>query len=141
MKGRLQSYCAFCSCRSPHLTRHFFPVYLPDLPPPPIPPPAVLKSPTHPSKATLEGRGVISPKAGEGRDKRGGSGGYRPRDGSDPRTGSSERKEAQERQKSAHGEKGNRHEGSTASKARQHPGTRTFCKQRVNYLLSMCTKP
>ncbi|XP_008307323.1 roundabout homolog 1 isoform X1 [Cynoglossus semilaevis] len=97
--------------------------YNEDLPPPPIPPPAVLKSPTHPSKATLEGRGVISPKAGEGRDKRGGSGGYRPRDGSDPRTGSSERKEAQERQKSAHGEKGNRHEGSTASKARQHPGS------------------
>ncbi|KAI3354111.1 hypothetical protein L3Q82_018661, partial [Scortum barcoo] len=38
--------------------------YNEDLPPPPIPPPAVLKSPTHPSKAALEGRGVISPKAG-----------------------------------------------------------------------------
>uniref|UniRef100_A0A8D2ZW74 Roundabout, axon guidance receptor, homolog 1 (Drosophila) n=1 Tax=Scophthalmus maximus TaxID=52904 RepID=A0A8D2ZW74_SCOMX len=89
--------------------------YNEDLPPPPIPPPAVLKSPTHPSKAALEGRGVISPKAGEGRDRRGGTGGCRPREGSDPRTNSSERKDAQERQKTSHGEKGNRHEGSTAS--------------------------
>ncbi|XP_042271388.1 roundabout homolog 1 isoform X3 [Thunnus albacares] len=97
--------------------------YNEDLPPPPIPPPAVLKSPTHPSKAALEGRGVISPKAGEGRDKRGGTGGYRPREGSDPRTSSSERKEAQERQKTAHGGKGNKHEGSNANKARQHAGT------------------
>lgn len=97
--------------------------YNEDLPPPPIPPPAVLKSPTHPSKAALEGRGVISPKANEGRDKRGGSGGYRPREGSDPRTNSSERRDAQERQKTAHGGKGNRHEGSTANKARQHPGS------------------
>uniref|UniRef100_A0A8C9Y4U0 Roundabout guidance receptor 1 n=1 Tax=Sander lucioperca TaxID=283035 RepID=A0A8C9Y4U0_SANLU len=64
--------------------------YNEDLPPPPIPPPAVLKSPTHPSKAVLEGRGVISPKASEGRDKRGGTGGYRPREGSDPRTSSTE---------------------------------------------------
>uniref|UniRef100_A0A667WTZ1 Roundabout guidance receptor 1 n=1 Tax=Myripristis murdjan TaxID=586833 RepID=A0A667WTZ1_9TELE len=95
--------------------------YNEDLPPPPIPPPAVLKSPTHPSKAALEGRGVISPKASEGRDKRGGSGGYRPREGSDPRTSSSERRDAQERQKTAHGGKGNKHEGSTANKARQHP--------------------
>uniref|UniRef100_A0A3Q1ILQ0 Uncharacterized protein n=1 Tax=Anabas testudineus TaxID=64144 RepID=A0A3Q1ILQ0_ANATE len=55
-------------------------VYNEDLPPPPIPPPAVLKSPTHPSKVALEGRGVISPKAGEGRDKRGGTGGYRTRE-------------------------------------------------------------
>ncbi|KAF0030049.1 hypothetical protein F2P81_016780 [Scophthalmus maximus] len=94
-----------------------------DLPPPPIPPPAVLKSPTHPSKAALEGRGVISPKAGEGRDRRGGTGGCRPREGSDPRTNSSERKDAQERQKTSHGEKGNRHEGSTASKARQYAGS------------------
>uniref|UniRef100_A0AAQ5Y2H9 Roundabout, axon guidance receptor, homolog 1 (Drosophila) n=1 Tax=Amphiprion ocellaris TaxID=80972 RepID=A0AAQ5Y2H9_AMPOC len=91
-----------------------------DLPPPPIPPPAVLKSPTHPSKVALEGRGVISPKAGEGRDKRGGTGGYRPREGSDTRTSSSERKDAQDRQKTAHGGKGNKHEGSTANKARQH---------------------
>ncbi|XP_042342142.1 roundabout homolog 1 isoform X3 [Plectropomus leopardus] len=98
--------------------------YNEDLPPPPIPPPAVLKSPTHPSKAGLEGRGVISPKAGEaGRDKRGGTGGYRPREGSDTRTSSSERKDAQERQKTAHGGKGNKHEGSTASKARQHAGS------------------
>ncbi|XP_029372602.1 roundabout homolog 1 isoform X4 [Echeneis naucrates] len=94
--------------------------YNEDLPPPPIPPPAVLKSPTHPSKTALEGRGVVSPRAGEGRDKRGGTGGYRPREGSDPRTSSSERKDAQERQK---GEKGNRHEGSTAGKARQHAGS------------------
>uniref|UniRef100_A0A8D2ZVE8 Roundabout, axon guidance receptor, homolog 1 (Drosophila) n=1 Tax=Scophthalmus maximus TaxID=52904 RepID=A0A8D2ZVE8_SCOMX len=97
--------------------------YNEDLPPPPIPPPAVLKSPTHPSKAALEGRGVISPKAGEGRDRRGGTGGCRPREGSDPRTNSSERKDAQERQKTSHGEKGNRHEGSTASKARQYAGS------------------
>nr|XP_033486978.1 roundabout homolog 1 isoform X5 [Epinephelus lanceolatus] len=98
--------------------------YNEDLPPPPIPPPAVLKSPTHPSKAALEGRGVISPKAGEaGRDKRGGTVGYRPREGSDTRTSSSERKDAQERQKSAHGGKGNKHEGSTANKARQHAGS------------------
>ncbi|KAM7412828.1 hypothetical protein PAMA_020286 [Pampus argenteus] len=97
--------------------------YNEDLPPPPIPPPAVLKSPTHPSKAALEGRGVISPKAGEGRDKRGGTGGCRPREGSDPRTSSSERKEAQERQKTAHGGKGNKHEGITANKARQHAGS------------------
>lgn len=92
-----------------------------DLPPPPIPPPAVLKSPTHPSKAALEGRGVISPKAGEGRDKRGG--GYRPQDSSEPRTSSSERKDAQDRQKTAHGGKGNKPESSTASKARPHAGT------------------
>lgn len=92
-----------------------------DLPPPPIPPPAVLKSPTHPSKAALEGRGVISPKAGESRDKRGGTGVCRPREGSDTRTSSSERKDAQERQK-ALGGKGNKHEGTTATKARQHAG-------------------
>ncbi|XP_035536277.1 roundabout homolog 1 isoform X2 [Morone saxatilis] len=97
--------------------------YNEDLPPPPIPPPAVLKSPTHPSKAALEGRGVISPKAGEGRDKRGGTGSYRPREGSDPRTSSSERKDAQDRQKTAHGGKGNKHESSTANKARQHAGS------------------
>lgn len=104
--------CAFASC-----------VYFSDLPPPPIPPPAVLKSPTHPSKVALEGRGVISPKAGEGRDKRGGTGGYRAREDSDPRTSSSERKDAQDRQKTAHGGKGNKHESSTTNKARQHAGT------------------
>ncbi|XP_060902921.1 roundabout homolog 1 isoform X5 [Labrus mixtus] len=98
-------------------------VYNEDLPPPPIPPPAVLKSPTHPSKAALEGRGVVSPKTGEGRDKRGATGSYRPRDGSDTRTSSSERKDAQERQKTAHGGKGNKHEGSMANKARQHAGS------------------
>ncbi|XP_063763484.1 roundabout homolog 1 [Eleginops maclovinus] len=97
-------------------------VYNEDLPPPPIPPPAVLKSPTHPSKAVLEGRGV-SPKAVEGRDKRGGTGGYRPREGSDTRTSSSERKDAQDRQRTAHGGKGTKHEGSIASKARQHAGS------------------
>ncbi|KAM8854378.1 roundabout homolog 1 isoform 5-T5 [Synchiropus picturatus] len=95
-------------------------VFTEDLPPPPIPPPAVLKSPTHPSKAGLEGRGVISPKGGEGRDKRGGSGGYRQRDGSDTRNSSSERKDVQERQKNAHSAKGNKHDG---SKARQHGGS------------------
>ncbi|KAA8594156.1 hypothetical protein FQN60_004990, partial [Etheostoma spectabile] len=94
-----------------------------DLPPPPVPPPAVLKSPTHPSKVVPEGRGAISPKAGEGRDKRGGTGGHRPREGSDPRTASTERKDAQERQKTAHGVKANKHEGSAASKARQHAGS------------------
>ncbi|KAM9732764.1 roundabout homolog 1 isoform 8-T8 [Menidia menidia] len=92
-----------------------------DLPPPPIPPPAVLKSPTHPAKAALEGRGVISPKAGEGRDKRGGAGAYRPQEGSDPRTSSSERKDAQDRHKT--GGKGNKYEGSSANKARQHAGS------------------
>lgn len=97
-------------------------VYPSDLPPPPVPPPAVLKSPTHPSKAALEGRGVVSPKASESRDKRGGTGICRPREGSDTRTSSSERKDAQERQK-AHGGKGNKHEGLTATKARQHAGT------------------
>ncbi|XP_015235045.1 PREDICTED: roundabout homolog 1 isoform X5 [Cyprinodon variegatus] len=95
-------------------------VFNEDLPPPPIPPPAVLKSPTHPSKTALEGRGVISPKAGEGRDKRGG--GYRPQEGSDPRTSSSERKDAQDRQKTAHGGKGNKPESSTANKPRQNTG-------------------
>lgn len=99
-----------------------FCVYPPDLPPPPIPPPAVLKSPTHPSKVALEGRGVISPKAREGRDKRGG--GYRPREGSDPRTSSTERKDAQDRQKPAHGGKGIKPESSTA-KARQNTGSTT----------------
>lgn len=99
-----------------------FPVFPSDLPPPPIPPPAVLKSPTHPSKAALEGRGVISPKAGESRDKRGGPGVCRPREGADTRTSSSERKDAQERQKT-HGGKGNKHEGPAAMKARQHAGT------------------
>ncbi|XP_013869567.1 roundabout homolog 1 isoform X4 [Austrofundulus limnaeus] len=92
-----------------------------DLPPPPIPPPAVLKSPTHPSKTALEGRGVISPKAGEGRDKRGG--GYRPQDSSEPRTSSSERKDAQDRQKAAHGGKGNKPESSIINKTRQHAGS------------------
>lgn len=98
-------------------------VYLPDLPPPPIPPPAGLKSPTHPSKTSLEARGMMSPKAGEGRDRRGGSGGgYRPREGSDPRTSSSERRETQDRQKIPRAGKGNKQEGGS-TKARQHPGT------------------
>ncbi|KAM6933834.1 roundabout homolog 1 isoform 6-T6 [Xenentodon cancila] len=95
-----------------------------DLPPPPIPPPAVLKSPTHPSKTALEGRGVISPKAAEGRDKRGGGmGGYRPQEVSDVRTSSSERRDAQDRQKTAPAGKGNKHENSNANKPRQHPGS------------------
>lgn len=82
----------------------------------------MLKSPTHPSKASLEGRGGISSKASEGRDKRGGTGVYRAREGSDPRTSSSERKDAQERQKTAHGGKGTKHEGGIAMKSRQHTG-------------------
>lgn len=114
-----------------------FYVYPLDLPPPPIPPPAVLKSPTHPSKPALEGRGVISPKAGEGRDKRGG--GYRPQDSSEPRTSSSERKDAQDRQKTAHGGKGNKPESSTASKARQHAGMRGTVQQHVS-LFSLVSK-
>ncbi|XP_034722539.1 roundabout homolog 1 isoform X1 [Etheostoma cragini] len=97
--------------------------YNEDLPPPPVPPPAALKSPTHPSKVVPEGRGAISPKAGEGRDKRGGTGGHRPREGLDPKTASTERKDAQERQKTAHGVKANKHEGSAANKARQHAGS------------------
>ncbi|XP_034147547.1 roundabout homolog 1 isoform X1 [Esox lucius] len=98
--------------------------YPEDLPPPPIPPPAALKSPTHPSKTALEGRGVLSPKAGEGRERRGGSGGgYRPREGSDTRTSSSERREDQDRPKTSRGGKGSKYEGSSGnSKARQHPG-------------------
>lgn len=64
---------------------------------------------------------MISPKVGESRDKRGGTGVCRPREGSDTRTSSSERKDAQERQK-PHGGKGNKHEGTTAAKARQHAG-------------------
>ncbi|XP_055752634.1 roundabout homolog 1-like isoform X5 [Salvelinus fontinalis] len=96
--------------------------YPEDLPPPPIPPPAGLKSPTHPSKTALETRGVMSPKAGEGRDRRRGSGGgYRPREGSDPRTSSSERRETQDRQKIPRAGKGNKQEGGS-TKARQHPG-------------------
>ncbi|KAM6961030.1 LOW QUALITY PROTEIN: roundabout homolog 1 [Aplochiton taeniatus] len=96
--------------------------YPEDLPPPPLPPPAGLKSPTHPSKGGPEGRGMMSPKAGEGRDRRGGSAGYRPREGSDPRTSSSERKEAQERQKTPRGGKGSKPEGVSGNKTRQHPG-------------------
>lgn len=65
---------------------------------------------------------MISLKAGEIRDKRGGTSVCRPREGSDTRTSSSEHKDAQERQK-AHGGKGNKHEGLTATKARQHTGT------------------
>uniref|UniRef100_A0A8C9T8M7 Roundabout guidance receptor 1 n=1 Tax=Scleropages formosus TaxID=113540 RepID=A0A8C9T8M7_SCLFO len=91
-----------------------------DLPPPPIPPPAALKSPTHPSKAALEGWGVTSSKTGcsEARDtesRRGGSGGY-------PRTSSSERREAQERQKAPRGGKGGRQEGPASTKVRQQSG-------------------
>ncbi|XP_045070570.1 roundabout homolog 1 isoform X2 [Coregonus clupeaformis] len=96
--------------------------YPEDLPPPPIPPPAGLKAPTHPSKTDLDARGMMSPKAGEGRDRRGGSvGGYRPREGSDPRTSSSERRETQDRQKIPRTGKGNKPEGSS-TKAHQHPG-------------------
>lgn len=94
--------------------------YAEDLPPPPIPPPAVLKSPTHPAKVAIEGRGVISPKAVEGRDKKGGGGVYRPREGSDHRTSSSERKDTQEKQRTALGGKGSKHEAGGAIKARQH---------------------
>ncbi|KAI1893573.1 hypothetical protein AGOR_G00125110 [Albula goreensis] len=102
-------------------------VYQEELPPPPIPPPAVLKSPTHPAKLALEGRGVMSPKMGCAesrggeRDRRGGAGGCRPREGSDPRTSSSERREAQERLKNPRVGKGNKQEGSM--KSRQHPSS------------------
>ncbi|XP_055022954.1 LOW QUALITY PROTEIN: roundabout homolog 1 [Boleophthalmus pectinirostris] len=106
--------------------------YNEDLPPPPIPPPAVLKSPTHPSKAAMEGRGVVSPKAGE---RRGGAGsGYRPRDPSDQRgdqrsdqrsdqrgdqrgdqrSGSAERRESPDKAVS---------QGGKGNKARQHTGS------------------
>lgn len=86
--------------------------YNEDLPPPPIPPPAVLKSPTHPSRAAVEGRGVVSPKAGEKRGVTGG--GYRPRDGSGQRSGSTERREAQEKAVS-HGGRGNKNRQRTGS--------------------------
>ncbi|KAL4648531.1 hypothetical protein GN956_G6741 [Arapaima gigas] len=94
--------------------------YPEDLPPPPIPPPAALKSPTHPSKAALEGWGVTSAKmsCGEARDmesRRTGSGGYQ-------KTSSSERREAQERQKAPRGGKGGRQEGPASTKVRQQPG-------------------
>uniref|UniRef100_A0A3P9KQG9 Roundabout, axon guidance receptor, homolog 1 (Drosophila) n=1 Tax=Oryzias latipes TaxID=8090 RepID=A0A3P9KQG9_ORYLA len=94
-----------------------------DLPPPPIPPPAVLKSPTHPSKAALEGRGIISPKAGDVRDKRRGPGGYRPQESFETRPSSSERKDGQDRQKSALGGKGSKTESGSGIKSRQHPGS------------------
>ncbi|KAG7471253.1 hypothetical protein MATL_G00122480 [Megalops atlanticus] len=108
--------------------------YPEDLPPPPIPPPAVLKSPSHPAKLAQEGRGAAVQKmggaesrGGEGRDRRagtgGGAGGSRPRDGSDPRTSSSERREAQERQKAGRGGKGAKQEASSSAKARQNPGS------------------
>lgn len=80
----------------------------------------MLKSPTHPAKVALEGRGVISPKAVEGRDKKGGGGVYRPREGSDHRTSSSERKDTQEKQRTTLGGKGNKHEAGGVIKARQH---------------------
>ncbi|KAL2096076.1 hypothetical protein ACEWY4_008224 [Coilia grayii] len=98
--------------------------YTDDLPPPPIPPPAALKSPTHPSKAGLDGRGGLPPKGGSSGEKRaggggggGGGGGYRTRDGSDTRTSSAERHESQERQKAQRGG------GKAASKAQQLQGS------------------
>lgn len=79
---------------------------------------------------------MISPKTGDGRDKKGGSGVYRPREGSDPRTSSSERKDTQERQK-IHGGKGSKHEGSAAIKARQHAGEYET-RESFNGVCSIC---
>ncbi|KAA0701788.1 Roundabout -like protein 1 [Triplophysa tibetana] len=94
-----------------------------DLPPPPIPPPAMLKSPTHPAKTIPEGpRGAMSPRSSsaDGKDRRTGSGGPRPRDGSDTRTSSSERREAQELQRGPRSAKSSKQE---ATKSRQHQGS------------------
>ncbi|XP_057206568.1 roundabout homolog 1 isoform X2 [Triplophysa rosa] len=94
-----------------------------DLPPPPIPPPAMLKSPTHPAKTIPEGpRGAMSPRSSsaDGKDRRTGSGGPRPREGSDTRTSSSERREAQDLQRGPRSAKSSKQE---ATKSRQHQGS------------------
>ncbi|KTF85414.1 hypothetical protein cypCar_00033695, partial [Cyprinus carpio] len=97
-----------------------------DLPPPPIPPPAMLKSPTHPAKTIPEGpRGAMSPRSSsaDGKDKRTGSGGPRPRDGSDTRTSSSERREGQDVHKSQRTAKSNKQDAGASHKSRQQPGS------------------
>uniref|UniRef100_A0A8C1LD81 Roundabout, axon guidance receptor, homolog 1 (Drosophila) n=1 Tax=Cyprinus carpio TaxID=7962 RepID=A0A8C1LD81_CYPCA len=96
------------------------------LPPPPIPPPAMLKSPTHPAKTIPEGpRGAMAPRSSsaDGKDKRTGSGGPRPRDGSDNRTSSSERREGQDLQKGQRTGKSSKQDASAGHKSRQHPGS------------------
>uniref|UniRef100_A0A672K7N3 Roundabout guidance receptor 1 n=1 Tax=Sinocyclocheilus grahami TaxID=75366 RepID=A0A672K7N3_SINGR len=98
--------------------------YTEDLPPPPIPPPAMLKSPTHPAKTIPEGpRGAMSPRSSsaDGKDKRTGSGGPRPRDGSDTRTSSSERREGQDVQKGQRTGKSSKQDAGASHKSRQHP--------------------
>uniref|UniRef100_A0A672KC41 Roundabout guidance receptor 1 n=1 Tax=Sinocyclocheilus grahami TaxID=75366 RepID=A0A672KC41_SINGR len=100
--------------------------YTEDLPPPPIPPPAMLKSPTHPAKTIPEGpRGAMSPRSSsaDGKDKRTGSGGPRPRDGSDTRTSSSERREGQDVQKGQRTGKSSKQDAGASHKSRQHPGS------------------
>uniref|UniRef100_A0A671QAH6 Roundabout homolog 1-like n=1 Tax=Sinocyclocheilus anshuiensis TaxID=1608454 RepID=A0A671QAH6_9TELE len=100
--------------------------YSEDLPPPPIPPPAMLKSPTHPAKTIPEGpRGAMSPRSSsaDGKDKRTGSGGPRPRDGSDTRTSSSERREGQDVKKGQRTGKSNKQDAGAGHKSRQHPGS------------------
>uniref|UniRef100_A0A4W4FP04 Roundabout, axon guidance receptor, homolog 1 (Drosophila) n=2 Tax=Electrophorus electricus TaxID=8005 RepID=A0A4W4FP04_ELEEL len=82
--------------------------YNDDLPPPPIPPPALLKSPTHP--------------VAEARDRRAASGAPKPRDPSDVRTGSSERRDAQEKPRAQRGGKAAKQEPNTGVKPRHHPG-------------------
>uniref|UniRef100_A0A673LKC5 Roundabout homolog 1-like n=1 Tax=Sinocyclocheilus rhinocerous TaxID=307959 RepID=A0A673LKC5_9TELE len=98
--------------------------YTEDLPPPPIPPPAMLKSPTHPAKTIPEGpRGAMSPRSSsaDGKDKWTGSGGPRPRDGSDTRTSSSERREGQDVQKGQRTGKSSKQDAGASHKSRQHP--------------------
>ncbi|RXN13824.1 roundabout -like protein [Labeo rohita] len=113
-------YAGLRVAKHPGKSHHQLPVSG-DLPPPPIPPPAMLKSPTHPAKTIPEGpRGALSPRSNsaDGKDKRTGSGGPRPRDGSDTRTSSSERREGQDVQKSQR--KSSKDAG---HKSRQHPGS------------------
>uniref|UniRef100_A0A672KG54 Roundabout guidance receptor 1 n=1 Tax=Sinocyclocheilus grahami TaxID=75366 RepID=A0A672KG54_SINGR len=100
--------------------------YSEDLPPPPIPPPAMLKSPTHPAKTIPEDpRRAMLPRSSsaDGKDKRTGSGGPRPRDGSDTRTSSSERREGQDVKKSQRTGKSNKQDAGAGHKSRQHPGS------------------
>lgn len=86
----------------------------------------MLKSPTHPAKTIPEGpRGAMSPRSSsaDGKDRRTGSGGPRPRDGSDTRTSSSERREGQDIQRGQRTGKSSKQDASAAPKSRQHPGT------------------
>lgn len=94
-------------------SRFFFPSHT-DLPPPPIPPPAMLKSPTHPAKAAAEtGKRSSSAESREKKDKK-------PRDASDTKTSSSECRDAQERQRAQRAAKPSKSEPSAG---RQDPGT------------------